>query len=103
MAPREDLRKYPWCGLFSNYAVWSLILAEFGHDFSYFLLTTYLPIYFDEVLKVDIKSNGLYSSIPYLVRFVCAMVCGVIADYLIVKEITSITIVRKIFTGLSKS
>lgn len=99
---RNKKRDYPLAGIFTNLAVWSLALAEFGHDFSFFLLGTYLPIYFKEVHNLSIATNGVYSGIPYVVRFVVGLICGFLGDYLVVKSTLSITNIRKIFTGLSK-
>ncbi len=53
-----------------------------------------------EVLKFDIQSNGLLSSIPYLLFWLFIVLSGVISDKLIATKSFSRTLVRKGFNTL---
>lgn len=62
-----------------------------------------LPKYMSEVLHFSIKDNGLYSSMPYLVMWICSVSTGFLSDVLITRNIITITGARKIFTGVGES
>ena len=53
-----------------------------------------------EVLKFDIKSNGLLSSIPYLSVLIVILISGVLSDKLIKSGKITKCNVRRIFNAL---
>jgi hypothetical protein len=55
-----------------------------------------------EVLKFDIKSNGLLSSIPYVCVLIVIISTGVISDKLVKSEKISKCNIRRIFNFLGK-
>lgn len=77
------------------------VITQIGHGFGYFTVVTDLPKYMSDVLKFNVKENGLYTSLPYLGMWITTMVCSVISDWCINKGYVSITNSRKIYTTLS--
>jgi MFS transporter, ACS family, solute carrier family 17 (sodium-dependent inorganic phosphate cotransporter), other len=83
--------------------VWSLIIAQIGHDWGFVTLVTDLPLYMNDVLHFSIgevqylffsinysylanpnyKQNGLYSSLPYLVMWIVSISSGYFADWIL--------------------
>jgi MFS transporter, ACS family, solute carrier family 17 (sodium-dependent inorganic phosphate cotransporter), other len=63
-------------------------------------MTTDLPKYFHDVMRLDVESNGFYSSLPQVLNFFSAMAFGVISDICINKKILSVKNTRRIFTSI---
>lgn len=54
-----------------------------------------------DVLKFNVKENGLYTALPYLGMWITTMICSVISDWCINKKYIGITWSRKLYTTLS--
>ncbi|TMW46647.1 hypothetical protein DOY81_008275 [Sarcophaga bullata] len=88
----------PWCDLLTSRAVWAIIITHGLSVFGFFTVINQLPTFMKLVLGFDIKKNGLFSSLPYLGKYVMALSSSVFADYLRKKGTLSTTATRKIFT-----
>lgn len=66
------------------------------------LYLTNIPTYFKEVLKFDVQSNGLLSSIPNVIVMLVSIFSGIASDKLIQSNRFSKNIVRKFFTVACK-
>lgn len=96
-----EQKAIPWRHVLKSPAVLSLIIAQIGHNWGFFIMVTDLPKYMNDVLKFSIKENGLYSSLPYVTMFICAQITGVVSDMCIKRNWVSITNVRKFFTAVA--
>jgi len=63
---------------------------------------TKLPSFFQHVLKFDIKSNGLMSSLPFFACWILVIFSSLIGDKIMTSEKMSRKNVRKLFNGLGK-
>jgi MFS transporter, ACS family, solute carrier family 17 (sodium-dependent inorganic phosphate cotransporter), other len=77
------------------------VIAQIGHSFGYFTVVTDLPKYMADVLKFDIKSNGFYSTLPYIAMWIMSIIFGAISDWMLTKNWLSLTNSRKFFTTIS--
>jgi ACS family sodium-dependent inorganic phosphate cotransporter-like MFS transporter 5 len=77
-----------------------LFIAHFTSSWGVVLFLTNAPIYMKEVLKFDIKSNGLLSSIPYMTVLIVIILSGFISDKLIKSGKMSRCNVRRLFNTL---
>lgn len=59
-----------------------------------------LPSYMKDVLKFDIKSNGLMSALPYLACALVTTLSAVASSFLVQKKILSRLNVIRLFTAL---
>lgn len=91
----------PWRHMMTSLPVWALIAAQIGHDWGFFTMVNDLPKYMSSVLHYSIKSNGLYSSLPYLVMWLSSILTSWLADRMITKGIMSRTNVRKLGTTIA--
>ena len=66
--------------------------------FGYFLVVNQLPGFMKSILKYDIKSNGLLSSLPYLGKYTMSVCASHFADYLRSTGKVTTTVARKFFT-----
>jgi len=74
------------------------VVTQIGHNYGYFTVVTDLPKYLSDVLKFNVKENGLYSSLPYVSMWIMTMIFGVVSDFIITRKILGITNSRKLFT-----
>jgi len=58
-----------------------LMLCEFANSWGLYTLLTEGPAFFKEVLNFDIAENGIFSSLPYIGRFVGAQIFGFISSF----------------------
>lgn len=88
----------PFKAILTSVPVWAIIISQTGIDFSFYVMTTDLPKYFSDVMRIDVERNGLYSSLPQILNFFSAMAFGVLSDICINKEYLSVRNTRRIFT-----
>lgn len=97
----RSLPPVPWKWIFTSAPMLALICAQIGHDWGFFIMVTDLPKYMSDVLRLDIKSNGIYSSLPYAVMWIVSIATGFLSDWLISTNRISITMARKSFTAIA--
>lgn len=93
-----NLPSTPFKCILTSISVWAIIISQTGIDFSFYIMTTDLPKYFSDVMRIDVERNGLYSSLPQVLNFFSAMGFGLISDICINKEYLSVKNTRRIFT-----
>ncbi|XP_010426983.1 PREDICTED: ascorbate transporter, chloroplastic-like [Camelina sativa] len=97
--PREPVTVIPWKLILSKPPVWALIISHFCHNWGTFILLTWMPTYYNQVLKFNLTESGLLCVLPWLTMAIFANIGGWIADTLVSRGI-SITNVRKIMQSI---
>lgn len=97
----KSLPPTPWRAIFTSGPMLALICAQIGHDWGFFIMVTDLPKYMSDVLRFSIKENGIYSSLPYALMWIVAILTGFLSDWCIARKFLSITAARKWFTGIA--
>ncbi|KAF2291630.1 hypothetical protein GH714_027732 [Hevea brasiliensis] len=92
---REPVKTIPWGLILSKPPVWALIASHFCHNWGTFILLTWMPTYYNQVLKFNLTESGLLCVLPWLTMAFSANLGGWIADTLVSKGL-SVTTVRKI-------
>ncbi|TKR73184.1 hypothetical protein L596_020524 [Steinernema carpocapsae] len=90
----------PWRRIMSSTAVLSILVVQFSFSYSLTTLQSFLPAYFRDILLLDVKSNGLYTVLPFLSQLIFKNVFGHLSDYLKRKEILSCTTSSKVFQSI---
>ncbi|XP_021071471.1 sodium-dependent phosphate transport protein 1 [Mus pahari] len=90
----------PIRAMLKSLPLWAIILNSFAFIWSNSLLVTYTPTFISTVLHVNVRENGLLSSLPYLLAYICGIVAGQMSDFFLTRKIFSIVTVRKLFTTL---
>ena len=98
---REDT-KVPWKLILSKRPVWALILSHFCHNWGTFILLTWMPTYYNQVLGLDLMKSGIYSVLPWITMAIAANIGGWVADAMVQKGV-SVTRVRKIMQTVGYS
>lgn len=75
-------------------------VKQFSQDWAFCVVVLDLPKYMNDVLHFSIQDNGLYSSIPQLIKLMLSLSTSALSDWLIAKRYLSITAGRKIFISL---
>ncbi|CAK9319074.1 unnamed protein product [Citrullus colocynthis] len=96
---KEPVEIIPWKLILSKAPVWALIISHFCHNWGTFILLTWMPTYYNQVLKFNLTESGLLCVLPWLTMAVFANIGGWIADTLVSRGF-SITTVRKIMQSI---
>ncbi|GFT73534.1 hypothetical protein NPIL_298461, partial [Nephila pilipes] len=96
----QEKSSIPWKDIFSSMPMWAVIVAHFGHNYSFLMFLTMLPTYFKTVLHFDIQLNGSLSALPYAVQTVSILLASYIADKLRESNKLSITTIRKMCNSI---
>lgn len=92
---KEPVKSIPWKAILSKGPVWALIVCHFCHNWGTFILLTWMPTYYNQVLKFNLTESGLLCVLPWLTMAFSANLGGWIADTLVSRGF-SVTSVRKI-------
>ncbi|KAL5078992.1 hypothetical protein RYX36_007413, partial [Vicia faba] len=92
---KEPVKEIPWRLILSKPPVWALIVWHFFHNWGTFILLTWMPTYYNQVLKFNLTESGLFCVLPWLTMAISANFGGWIADTLMTRGV-SVTTVRKI-------
>ncbi|XVE76507.1 hypothetical protein DITRI_Ditri12bG0179200 [Diplodiscus trichospermus] len=85
--------------LLSKLPTWAIIFANVTNNWGYFVLLSWMPVYFKTVFNVNLKQAAWFSAVPWGTMAVSGYIAGVISDSL-VKAGYSITLVRKIMQSI---
>ncbi|KAM0901318.1 hypothetical protein ACQ4PT_020072 [Festuca glaucescens] len=95
----DPVTTIPWGVILSKPPVWALIACHFCHNWGTFILLTWMPTYYNQVLKFNLTESSLFCVLPWLTMAISANVGGWIADTLVSRG-TSVTTVRKIMQSI---
>ncbi|KAH9701642.1 Sodium-dependent phosphate transport protein 1 [Citrus sinensis] len=98
-ASKEPVKTIPWGLILSKPPVWALIVSHFCHNWGTFILLTWMPTYYNQVLHFNLTESGLFCVLPWLTMAFSANLGGWIADTLVSKGL-SVTTVRKIMQSI---
>ncbi|KAK7484461.1 hypothetical protein BaRGS_00024346, partial [Batillaria attramentaria] len=96
----RTVMKPPLRAIFTSPPFYAMICAHMAYSWFINFVTTYLPLYLNDILAFDIQASGALSSLPFVARAILNMVFAVIADRLQTGGVMSITNNRKFFQTL---
>ncbi|XP_037977353.2 vesicular glutamate transporter 3-like [Plutella xylostella] len=76
-------------------------ILAFGNNWGIFFILNSAPTFIANVLKYNLGSTGLLSSITYIVRSCTAILFGIIGDFILRRKILSVNTLRKSFVTFS--
>ncbi|EDW61459.1 putative inorganic phosphate cotransporter [Drosophila virilis] len=91
----------PWKAILTSAPFWSLFLVRCTQSWGYSTLQAEIPAYMNGVLLMEMKSNALFSALPYLASWVMAFVYLIVSDILLTGGTLTITGIRKTFNSLA--
>ncbi|XP_071103115.1 uncharacterized transporter slc-17.2-like [Haliotis cracherodii] len=96
----KRVRTTPWRKMFTSRPVIAVITTHFLSNFVLYMLLTQAPTYYNDILKLDIKANGVYSMLPVICMGVVVFAGGQLCDFFISRKIFSVGVTRKIVNAL---
>ncbi|XP_055846568.1 putative inorganic phosphate cotransporter [Episyrphus balteatus] len=91
----------PWKAIFTSVPFLSLVTVRMAESWGLSTLQLQIPTYLHGVLKMDIKSNALFSALPYVMMFIMAYVYLISADIVLTKKIVSLTVLRRTLNSIA--
>ncbi|KAK9300539.1 hypothetical protein QLX08_006866 [Tetragonisca angustula] len=92
----EEKLPIPWIKILTCIPMWALLVTQSAHTWGFWMLLTKIPSYIGSVFNTDIKSNGLWSALPYLTAWICSFPISYISDLLIKRNVLTVQASRKI-------
>ncbi|KAH9701597.1 putative anion transporter 4 [Citrus sinensis] len=89
----------PFRRLLSKMPTWSIIVANAMHSWGFFVILSWMPIYFNSVYHVDLRQASWFSAVPWSVMAFTGYLGGLLSDTLIQRG-TSVTLTRKILQSI---
>lgn len=96
-----NAKDIPWKSIFTSVPVYGLILANFGWGWGYVTMLTQLPQFLSDMMSFDLGKSGFLSALPYLTMALMSLLAGYLADFLLVKQLLTVTQVRKYYITFS--
>ncbi|KAA3475265.1 ascorbate transporter, chloroplastic-like [Gossypium australe] len=93
---KEPVKVIPWRLILSKAPVWALIISHFCHNWGTFILLTWMPTYYNQVLKFNLTESGLLCVLPWLTMAAFANIGGWIADTLVSRGLSITAIMQSI-------
>ncbi|XP_067655169.1 vesicular glutamate transporter 2-like [Haliotis asinina] len=90
----------PWKRIIISPAVISLCFCHFARNWVFILMLTNEPFYLS-LFGFNVAENGVYSSLPHILKVLLAFVSGYIADCLLLRSKLRTGTVRKLLTGIA--
>jgi MFS family permease len=81
------LGSVPWRLLLTHEAVAAVIVAHTAHNFHFYLLLVWMPVYLHQILGFSLEDAATASLFPFLACFVGSLVSGRLGDGLIARGV----------------
>lgn len=92
----------PWKSILTSLPVIAIVVSNVTSDWGAYTLLTNIPSYMNDVLRLDITANGLYSALPYVAFWIIINVAGWLADFFRERGYMNTTVTRKSFDAFGK-
>lgn len=98
-SPLNNCKLPPIRLILSKLPTWAIIFANVTNNWGYFVLLTWMPVYFKTVYNMNLKQAAWFSAVPWGLMAVSGYIAGATSDFLI-KAGYSLTLVRKIMQSI---
>lgn len=100
--PRKPIsfKKIPWIKIMTSQAFIAHTIYHTFVNWGFLTLLTMTPKFMKDVLCFDINTNGLLSSLPFIMIWFSTTASGIVADIIINRQIMSRTSVRKLTNAI---
>ncbi|RWS28949.1 sodium-dependent phosphate transport protein 1: chloroplastic-like protein [Leptotrombidium deliense] len=95
---KTNPKSVPWIFFISKWPFWAIYIAHFAMNWSNYIVMQWLPTYLTINLEAH-KSEISVTAVPYIVNSLSGVASGHLADYLIAKKWTILS-VRRLMTAI---
>ncbi|XP_021116190.1 sodium-dependent phosphate transport protein 1 isoform X2 [Heterocephalus glaber] len=96
----SNLTTLPIKAMLQSLPLWAIFLCNFANIWTSNFTLMYTPILINSIAHVNMRENGLLSSLAPLFAYIISILGGQIADFLRSRNILSTITIRKLFTTL---
>ncbi|XP_072994315.1 probable anion transporter 3, chloroplastic isoform X4 [Typha latifolia] len=89
----------PFRKLLSRWPTWALISANAMHSWGYFVILSWMPVYFNIIYGVNLREAAWFSALPWIMMAVLGYVAAALSDMLI-RNGRTVTSTRKIMQSI---
>ncbi|XP_073845424.1 putative inorganic phosphate cotransporter [Musca autumnalis] len=91
----------PWKAMLHSSPFWALLIVRSAENWGFSAIQAELPAYMNGVFRMDMKSNTLYSALPYIVLWILSYCYLILADILLKYKLLSLSALRKTFNTVA--
>ncbi|CAG5038399.1 unnamed protein product [Parnassius apollo] len=99
-ADNQKCQPAPWSKIVTCLPLWAAVISHCGQNWGFFTLMTEMPTYMAKVLGVNLKNNGVLSSLPYLAMFLLSFPMGMMTDIILGHGWISTSNTRRLFNTI---
>lgn len=88
----------PWKAMLTSVPMHALWITHVAFTWCFYLTAVNIPLLAKDVFKMDMMQIGIMSSLPYIGMMIASFT-GKLFDFLRMKNLTSLTVLRKIFNS----
>ncbi|XP_076999644.1 putative small intestine urate exporter [Tamandua tetradactyla] len=93
-------KSLPIKAMLKSLPLWSIIVFHFCYYWGLSITTAYIPTYINSQLQMNLRDSGILSTLPFVAGFICMILEGVLADFLLSRKILRLLTIRKLFTAI---
>lgn len=92
-APTRNARAPPsvqsmdWNVLLTSRAAWAVYVAHFCSNYGWYVLLSWIPQYFRQVLHIDLGTRGIAAAFPYFCGYLGVLAFGRLGDALVARGV----------------
>ncbi|KAK7487440.1 hypothetical protein BaRGS_00021281, partial [Batillaria attramentaria] len=98
---QQEKLDVPWRQILTSWCFWAIAVAQFTYNWGFFLMISNLPTFMYEAMRFDIKSNGVFSMLPYISLFFVMSGAGFLSDFIIKRRFVTVLGARKLYTAIA--
>ncbi|XP_058976168.1 putative inorganic phosphate cotransporter [Musca domestica] len=91
----------PWRAILHSPPFWALLIVRSAENWGFSAIQAELPAYMNGVFRMDMKSNTLYSALPYIALWILSYCYLILADVLLRYKIVTLNVLRKSFNTIA--
>ncbi|KAM6185924.1 putative small intestine urate exporter [Rhynchocyon petersi] len=90
----------PIKAMIKSLPLWAILVFCFCQHWPFYIMMAYTPTYINSVLEANLRDSGILSALPFISGFICIILGGLLADFLLSRNILKLIIIRKLFTAI---
>jgi ACS family D-galactonate transporter-like MFS transporter len=100
-APSEHVAaaEISWKNLLGRRAVWATCCGQWGANYTWYFLLTWLPSYLVKERHFSLSSMAVWAATPYMLMAITSMSGGILADRLIVRGASAVRVRKTIVSA----
>nr|XP_003416519.3 probable small intestine urate exporter [Loxodonta africana] len=90
----------PIKAMIKSLPLWAILVSHFCQSWPFYIMMAYTPTYINSVLQANLRDSGILSALPFISGFICIILGGLLADFLLSRKILRLITIRKLFTAI---